>query len=222
MSKQFLLLILIVFGIQVTGFSQIDSTYQDFEEILITSEREKKIVFEDSKFYIVDFTVSETRILLLMRKFRNYYIYELDEEMQLRHRLQLNIKASSFFDDCFGNTHLLTKDSVYFVMNDSMGVFLADTHPRDQFMDVMTNCTGSTSEKIIFKKLADYNQNQKFYTVDIDSGDKKVIYQINDSTVTRSLTDAEVLIQTDDYYSNHQRMGDIDANKEMSFLIFIK
>ncbi len=219
MSKQLLLLGLFFIGIQTIGFSQVgDSTYQKIDEVIISAKQNKEIIFEDSKYYIVDFVVSETNTLLLMKNFGKYFIYELDEDMQLRHKFRLKMDANFLYEDCFGNTHIVAKDSVYSIMSDSLGLFFTDVHPKRKFMNSMSKCVGSTFEKIIFEKLTDYNQNQKFYTVDIDSGNRKVIYQINDSKI-RGLTDAEVLIQTDEYYSNHQRMGDINGNKEMSFLM---
>ncbi len=220
MSKQLLLLGLFFIGIQPIGFSQVDdSTYQKIDEVIISAEQNKEIIFEDSKYYIVDFVVSETNTLLLMKSFGKYFIYELDEDMQLRDKFRLKMDADFLYEDCFGNTHIVAKDSVYSIMSDSLGLFFTDVHPKREFMNSMSKCVGSTFEKIIFEKRTHYNQNQKFYTVDIDSGHKKVIYQINDSTINRGLTDAEVLIQTDEYYSNHQRMGDINGNKEMSFLM---
>lgn len=191
MNKQVLLFISTLLAIANVAFSQIeDTTFQDIEAVIVTSEKEKKIVFEDTKYYIVDFTISENRALLLMKNFSDYIIYVLDKNMEFRHQLEVNLNADALFDDCFGNTHLVAKDSVYLIEEDSEGLFLTEAHPRLRFMNAMKKCVGSTSEKIIFENRSRFNQFQKFHTVDIDSGDRKVIYEINDSTQAKSLEDA--------------------------------
>lgn len=174
-----------------SAFSQVDdTTFQSIEGVTVTSEKEKKIAFEDAKYYIVDFTISEARTLLLMKNFGNYFVYHLDEEMRPVHKLDLGLNADKFFEDCFGNTHLVTRDSVYLIEKDSIGLFLTDTHPRREFMSAMKKCAGSTSEKVIFESRTQFNQFQKFHTVDVESGDRKVIYEINDTTQAKSLADA--------------------------------
>lgn len=211
MVKRLLLLILITFGIQLTGISQMDSTYQDIEEVVISSKRKKTIAFEDPKYYIVDFSVSENRTILLMKNLGTYFIYELDEDMNFRHKLRLKVNANSLFDDCFGNTHVVTRDSVYFILNDSFGLFLTEVHPRVKFMSAMEKCAGTTSEKIIFERRTVREGYQTFYTIDIDSGYRNIIYQINDSTIAKSIRDATILKQTDDL-----QMGGVLRNKDGS------
>jgi hypothetical protein len=226
MSKQFLLLILSVFGIQVTGFSQIDSTYQDVDEVIISSKRKKTIAFEDPKYYIVDFTVSETRTLLLMKNLGIYYIYELDQDMNFRHKLRLDVNANSLFDDCFGNTHVVTKDSLYFILDDSLGIFLTETQPKRRFIAAISKCVGMTSEKFAFKKSSSHGIDQTFYTLDRNSGDTKVIYEINDSTISKSLRDTEMLkwaednCEDDPNRSTETRSFSNKANQEQYFPSF--
>ncbi len=199
MPKQLLLLAFFFVGIQTIVFSQVDdSTYQKIDEVIISAEQNKEIIFEDSKYYIVDFVVSETNTLLLMKSFGKYFIYELDEDMQLRHKFRLKMDANFLYNDCFGNTHIVAKDSVYSIMSDSLGLFFTDVHPKREFMNSMSKCVGSTFDKIIFEKRTHYNQYHKFYTVDLDSGDRKVIYEINDSIAALSLRDAANLLAIED------------------------
>ncbi len=214
MVKQLLLLILIIFGIQSTGISQIDSSYQNIEEVVISTKRKKTIVFEDPKYYIVDFTVSETRALLLMKNFGTYYIYELDEDMNFRHKLRLKVNANSLFEDCFGNVHVVTRDSVYFILNDSFGIFLTETHSRHQFMSAMEKCVGVTSEKIIFENRSAIEQYQTFYTLDKDSAYRNIIYEINDSTISRSLRDVDSLLQSENFDSTYATLRDLNGSNE--------
>jgi len=57
-------------------------------------------------------------------------------------------------------------------------------------MGAMNKCIGSTSEKIVFEQKSNYNQNQTFYTVDIDSGDRNIVYEIKDHELDRSMREA--------------------------------
>ncbi len=159
-----------------------DSTYQDVEEVFISSKKKKNIVFEDPKYYIVDFTVSNENAFLLMKNLGKYYLYELDENMQFASKLRLNMNANSLFQDCFGNTHLIASDSAYFILDDEYGLFLTEAHPRKEFMKAMEKCVGTVDDKIILENHARFEQNQTFYTIDRASGEKNIIYRINDST----------------------------------------
>ena len=167
------------------AFAQVeDTTFQEIDEVTISSRKKKKIVFKDPKYYIVDFSISDTNAFLLMKNLGKYYLYELDEDMQFINKLRIKMNANSLFQDCFGNTHLVTRDSVYFILNDQFGLFLTETHPRKKFMAAMEKCVGTTLEKIVMEKKTIEEEYQTFYTVDIDSSYRNLIYEINDSTLT--------------------------------------
>lgn len=183
MTKQLLLLFLVIISASFVGHSQEDSLTQDIEEVTISARKKKKIIFKDPKYYIVDFTISDTNAFMLMKNLGKYYIYELDENMQFINKLRVKMNANSLFQDCFGNTHLVTKDSVYFILNDTYGLFLTETRPRKKFMRAMEQCVGNTSDKIILEKKTYFDEFQTFYARDIDSGYHDVIYEINDSTL---------------------------------------
>lgn len=182
MIKHFLLLLFAIFSLNFTAMSQADSISQDLEEVTITSRKKKKIVFKDPKYFIVDFSMSDTNAFLLMKNLGKYYLYELDEDMQFINKLRIKMNANSLFQDCFGNTHLVTRDSVYFILNDVYGLFLTESQPRKKFMRAMEQCVGQTSNKIILEKKTYFDEFQTFYARDIDSGYRDVIYEINDST----------------------------------------
>lgn len=166
------------------AFSQVeDTTFQEIEEVTISSRKKKKIVFKDPKYYIVDFSISDTNAFLLMKNLGKYYLYELDEDMQFINKLRIKMNANSLFQDCFGNTHLVTRDSVYFILNDTYGLFLTEAHPKKNFMKAMEKCVGNTSNKIILEQKTFVEEYQTFYARDIDSGYHDLIYQINDSTL---------------------------------------
>lgn len=177
-----LFLLFVTITLYFVGLSQVDSIYQDIEEITISSRKKKKIVFKDPKYYIVDFSISDTNAFLLMKNLGRYYLYELDKDMQFINKLRIKLNANSLFQDCFGNTHLVTRDSVYFILNDTYGLFLTETQPRKEFMEAMEKCVGGTSDKIVLEQKTLLDGFQTFYTMDIDSNYKQIIYEINDST----------------------------------------
>lgn len=195
-----LLLFLSVMTFAISGFSQVeDTTFQNVEEVVISAQKQKEIVFSDPKYYIVDFTVHDTFAILLMKNFGTYFLYELDRDMNFRHKLKLSINADFLMKDCFENTRVVTKDSVYFVLNDSLGLFITEKHSRRHFMHAMSKCAGSTSEKIVIEKKSNYNQDQLYYTVDIDSGDRKIVYEMKDNEITRSMREAAAQLYLKDW-----------------------
>lgn len=189
MIKQIFLCILNLLAISHFAISQVDdTTYQNIEEVTIQAEKEKRMIFEDPKYYIVDFEVRDTSALLLMKNFGTYYLYELDEDMNFRHKLELKFNANSLYTDCFQNTYVVSVDSVYFVYTDVFGLFLTEEYKKAGFMKSMQKCVGVTSEKIVFEKnwLHD-SLGEVFYTVDRESGDRKVVYAMSDSELSRQM-----------------------------------
>jgi len=179
-----LLFILFQFLITQFTFSQVDdTTYQTIEEVKISAKREKQIVFEDPKYYIIDFSVADSNALLLMRNFQTYYLYDLDESMNFRHKLKLTFDANFLFDDCHGNTYVVSRDSVFFIYKDQFGLYLTEGYRRSHFMRAMERCVGSTSQKVVFKSDADEikGTNQTYYTIDNLSKERSTVYELKDN-----------------------------------------
>lgn len=196
MMKNLILFLILLPAITQFSLAQIDdTTFQDVEEVTVFSENEASIIFEDKRFYIVDFSLSEDRTLMLMRNMRNYFIYQLDDELKFVDKIKIDGDADALYDDCFGNTHLVTKDSVYLILDDDKGIFLSDRNPRTKFMETMEKCVGVTSEKIIFEHLSNMNQFQVFHTVDMQNGEETVIYEVNDTAQAKSLLEEGILLR---------------------------
>ncbi|MFK7784089.1 MAG: hypothetical protein AB8B56_03175 [Crocinitomicaceae bacterium] len=209
MIKRILLCILNLLAITHFAISQVeDTTFQYLEEVTIESEKEKKVVFEDPKYYIVDFAIRDTHALMLMRNFGTYYLYELDESMNYRHKLKLNFDADFLFDDCFGNTYVVSKDSVYHVFDDTYGLFITEKHLRREFMSAIEKCVGETTDKIVLKMKSDYTDKYVFYTIDRESGDRKVIYEMEDSPLSKSMRRAAAQLYQIGYLEKDQLASD--------------
>jgi hypothetical protein len=188
MINRLLLLLLGFLFFSGSIFSQEDdSLYQSIEEVTITSEKEKKIVFEDPKYYIIDFAILDTHAFLLMRNFDNYYLYELDEALNFRHKLKLNFNANHLFEDCFQNVFVLSRDTAYFIYDHQYGLFLTEKIPKPRFSHSMEKCVGSTSEKILFVDQPDSMVREIYYLVDRETRDRKLIYEFEDSEVSRKM-----------------------------------
>ncbi|MFK7784090.1 MAG: hypothetical protein AB8B56_03180 [Crocinitomicaceae bacterium] len=189
MIKRILLCILNLLAITQFAVSQVDdTTYQQVEEVTIQAEKEKRMVFEDPKYYIVDFAIRDTNALLLMKNFGTYYLYELDRSMNFRYKLELKFNANSLYTDCFQNTYVVSMDSVYFVYADVFGLFLTEEYKKAGFMTSMEKCVGVTSQKILFEKnwLHD-SLGEVFYSVDRVNGDRNVVYTMKDSELSRKM-----------------------------------
>jgi len=66
------ILLFIIFS-SFLGYSQgSDSTYQEVEEVFISSKKKKDIVFEDPKYFIVDFSVTYDKSFLFMKSLGKY------------------------------------------------------------------------------------------------------------------------------------------------------
>ena len=211
MTNRFLLFTFIFVLTSINSFSQVeDTTYQEVEGVLVSSEKERQIVFEDTKFYVIDFAFMEERTFLLLRNMGKYVLTELDEQLALKQELQLEQNANSLFTDCFGNIHLVAKDSAYLILTGEAELSLTEPQPTAEFLGAMKKCVAMTSEKLIFEEYRHYYQFHAFYTVDASNGERKTIYEINDSIRAYSLNDA-----AEDLYSKSVNLAEIMRSDEM-------
>lgn len=202
-----------------------DTTYQEIEGVLVTSEKEREVVYEDEKFYIIDFTLSEEKTIILLRSLGRYMLCQLDEQMQLEKDLQFGQNATALYTDCFENIHLITKDSAYLIIEEDSGFSLEEAQPQEEFLEAMGKCVGMSSEKVIFREFTRHYQFQEFYAVDAYDGSRETIYEINDSVRAYSLKDAaqqlyaHIVTDKEKMVSNEMSTEQMDSDEAQRALI---
>lgn len=209
---RFLLTLLISF-LAFTMTGQTDTTIkldvQQVDEIVISSKR-KEVAFADEKYFVMDFEINQKGIFLLLVNLGKYRVYHLNENMEVDHELQLNGKPRSLYTDCFGHTHVMTKDSLWMLNVKEKELQIAERNSKMLYIRVLRHCKAETSNHLIFEHLENFNQSQSYRFVDKRSSVRRFEYRIEDSLLIKSAyaTHAEILAEG---YSDHRRMRDVNG-----------
>lgn len=179
--KRFLCFLSILCSVAV--YSQKDTTDRDTQEIeeVIISSNPKQVVFEDSKFYILDFSVNEKGIFVLLKNLRNYFVYYLDDYMNIKARLKLDFKPQSIFIDCQNDIHILAKDFMYELGGDNEDLTITNRRTTKTYHEYYENCIAVSNQKFFVRNMENVNQTTLYYSVDKITTSYDLLYRIEDS-----------------------------------------
>lgn len=201
------LLILLIHSLST--YAQKDSI-QDVEEVTVRSFH-KEIVFEDSRYYITDFSIGHSdEHYILLKKLGKYAIWTFDDHMNVVHRRPLDFKPERLFDDCMRNTHLVTKDSLFQLYCDEGGIHFSMRNEKTVALEKLQNCKAETSNKLILEERKNFDQTINYLGLDRHSGDQALFYTVEDSVRVSSAHDLFRIIRREGY-SEHNRMGEINV-----------
>jgi hypothetical protein len=187
-AKKILCYVLLFVATSVSA--QIDDTTdrqaQEIDGVVISSSP-KQIVFEDSKYFIIDFSVNETGTFVLLKHLRDYYIYSLDEGMNLKTKLKLDFKPQSFYVDCRNDVHLFSKDFFYQLSSDGASLAITDERSLEEYHVYYENCIATSEQKFFIRSLENVNQSTLYFAVDKTLSSYDLLCRIEDSVRVNDL-----------------------------------
>ena len=112
------------------GFAQTDDSLrvQEIEEIAIITKSRKEVAYKNSRYYIMDFHIDSNGTFVLLNRFREYYVYSLDDDMKPIDKMLVPFHPKHLFSDCVGGLHILSKDSMYELKHQE-GLQIGERHP---------------------------------------------------------------------------------------------
>ncbi|MFP5471357.1 MAG: carboxypeptidase-like regulatory domain-containing protein [Bacteroidia bacterium] len=129
---------------------------------------------------IIDFAFYNNDVLLLYKQRNNLKLQLLDEFDNVLSEKKLGNKNAHLIKDCMGNTHLLTKDSVFQIVVDSNRL-LFYRFSYKQYEDYLQPCVAMTTKKSFFNQITTkHNQGVLYFTVDKTTQEKKPLINIYD------------------------------------------
>lgn len=189
--------ILLVFALVIAtcSFSQEDTTaIQEIEEMSVSFSKEKEIAYSDSEFFIIDFHIDTSGKYLLVRHFRNYFVYTLDENMQVDQRLELKFHPLKLFPDCMGRIHVLSKEVMYCLGTIRGKLKIVDKTSMRDYYSFYKFCKGAVQDYVVMEREIKYDQTSLIYTANNAGRRKNDVYRVQDSTMLRSIHEEMALI----------------------------
>jgi hypothetical protein len=120
-------------------------------EVVVKADRTDTLQ-NNNPFFFLDFDFYDDLILALINKGKKYNtLYLLDLNGDKITEKQLNIKAESLFRDCFGNIHLLAKDSIYQVYYNYQSLSLLKPYPISSYYHFLKPCECYSGTNYVFK-----------------------------------------------------------------------
>lgn len=186
-------------------------TYE-LEEVKIVSEKPDVIITKQANWIILDFKIAEEKLLVLLQKgpSRKLKIFNIDTLSYFE--VGLPIKGNELYQDCMGNLHLFTEDSIYQMQTDlsDSTISLYATYSIEKFNNSLANCVGYINKKFIFKSVFNHNQEVRYWY--LKDKNKIKLYDIYDKKrelfAQNFLDQKNILIER---FGHIDEMGDISV-----------
>lgn len=161
------------------------------DEIIIkgTAHKEKEIVYENSKYYILDYNINDEGTFLLVNNLRKYYVYSMDSNMNVESQILLSFHPKSLFEDCLGHVHIMSEDSMYQVVKLQNDLVIYDRTSIALYYTFYRRCIAHNDIGLVFKAYSNLNQSLVYSQTNNVTHQVKTIYSVEDSTLIRSVRD---------------------------------
>jgi hypothetical protein len=143
------------------------------DEVTVKADRTDTLQ-NDNPYFFLDFDFYDDFILALVnkgKKFNTLWLLDLNGDKITEK--QLSIKAESLFRDCFGNIHLLAKDSIYQVYYNYRSLSLLKPYPISSYYNFLKPCECYSGTTYIFKIKHYRNLKNSYYLYNDQKNRKK-------------------------------------------------
>ena len=147
-------------------------------EVIVTSDRLQRVT-DQKNVNIVDYLPFKDFILTIktVKSQRILGVEGVDTTLQ---EFNLGkIKAKSLVEDCFGNVHLLTRDSSYQIWIDT-SLHIVSTSSIEKFNKLLKPCVANFSENNVFYSFTNHNRKFALISIDKKTKEKDYFFQLHD------------------------------------------
>lgn len=142
-------------------------------EVSISANKVQQF-YSDNKITILDYTISNDTLKVLLRKKRDYYLRIVVGGNVIRD-WSLNFKPIKFYTDCFDNKHIYSDDTVcQLFVNNCLPQIVARV-PVKKFKEIVEPCIINLDKAIVFKELGMYNQKVIYFSIDKETKKKQLL-----------------------------------------------
>ena len=194
-----IIFLVVVCFLTFLSFGQDTVRSQNIKEVKVSHSRKKEIAFKDSRNYIMDFHIDSNGTFLLLTRFKKYYLYSLDSDMNLKAKKMISFHPKSLFLDCTGLLHVFSKDTMFRVDTSADTLIFTEKKSLDMYKYYFRDCEASNDVGLIFKSIKNYSQTTDFYQIENFSKFNLDVYKIKDSSLVRSARETEAEIKKEEY-----------------------
>lgn len=185
---------------------------QEQDEMQVNFTMKKEIAFQDPKYYILDFHIDERGKVLLVSNLRKYFVYLLNDQMEIGHSLQLDFHPKSLYFDCLGQLHVVSRDSMYQLEIQDQHLSIYERNSIMLYHQFFKYCAGKNGDVVYMKSMENNEQSTVYSALHIAGNEKKELYRIEDSALIRTEADTEALIQQEALGGTEQA-GEINSDQ---------
>jgi hypothetical protein len=159
---------------------QLSGKVYTLEEVEIINNKPDMILSNQANRIILDFKIFEESLLVLLKIGQSRMLKVFNVETLTSFEVGLSIRGDGLFEDCMGNIHILTSDSVYQIesnFSDSALIFY-EPYSKVKFDNSLKDCVGYFHNNFIFKSI--FNHNQKVVYWYPTATKQKELYSIYD------------------------------------------
>ncbi|MDP2238313.1 MAG: carboxypeptidase-like regulatory domain-containing protein [Bacteroidales bacterium] len=146
---------------------QLSAKVYTLEEVEIINVKPDVILSNQANRIILDFKIFEESILVLLKIGQRRMLKVFNIETITSFEISLSIRGDELFEDCMGNMHILTCDSVF-----QLETNLADSsisyygaYSIDKFNSSLATCVGYINRDFIFKSVFNHNQEIRYWYI---------------------------------------------------------
>jgi hypothetical protein len=181
------------------------------KEVVVVNDKTEVLFSQHANRIILDFKIYEGNLIVLLRTGKDRMLKIFNLEAFTSFEIGLSIRGNELFEDCMGNIHLLTQDSVYQIKTDFSDSTLSFYEPysKERFKNSLENCIGNINNNFIFKSV--FNHNQRLVYWYPAASIQKELYSIYDQE--RELFAQNFLDQRNELI---RKYGDLDEMGEIT------
>lgn len=139
--------------------------------------------------HIYDYELDRNLIYLLTEENKINYLEVWSDDLDNKYKLKLDFKPQTLEKDCFGNTHILTKDYSYQIWLKRDELTLFNPEEIQLYNQYLKPCLASTDSVMVFSSIIDERKEQTIYTMNKASSQIQILMIIDDSAQRISYQD---------------------------------
>ncbi len=143
----------------------LEPSINQLREVGINANKERTVIGKKLDNFLDYVPYQDFVLALKSRGKKDYLSLETSSKVLLEFDIDA-LKAESLFEDCYGNIHILSKDSSYQIWIDTTLQIIAKTS-MNQFNEYLKHCVGHWDKKYIFQAFSNHNKRYSLYSINM-------------------------------------------------------
>lgn len=158
----------------IRQFLQLEADPEFLKTVTVTSDQIKPVYHKPS-VNVLDYVPYSNFTLVLKTVKREKYV-SLETLTEPLVQFKLDIDAKSFYEDCFGNIHVMTEDAAYQIwIGDTLKIIGKAT--REEFDELLRPCAGTYDFTTFFDGFTNHQKRYVLTMVENGEEGQKVLYE---------------------------------------------